>query len=243
MAGISDPPMEQPHGDLPLPYNLRATAKPCPFCGGKDLATPPMQPVVCCGTCEASGPFGKWDGKTDDRSILAAYVAWNKRADVQSSMQPRDLLRAKERLALRLATTIAVRYFEPGAPMQGDFDIDDARIWIAAELPDSRAEAEAEVALWEETVEKHQLTPPPGESILAQLRGILRLSKDAGVKTTLDAAAERITELREACAAVLATLDAADLHGETLWIMPPHQGAGVHETAQERLEAVLNGAK
>ena len=32
--------------------------KPCPFCGGTNLATPPGIAIVVCGDCEASGPEG-----------------------------------------------------------------------------------------------------------------------------------------------------------------------------------------
>ncbi len=46
-------------------------------------------------------------------------------------------------------------------------------------------------------------------------------------------------ELLEACQAVLATIKETALDGVVLWIRPPYQAAAVHETATERLEAVI----
>jgi len=46
-------------------------------------------------------------------------------------------------------------------------------------------------------------------------------------------------DLLEACQAVLAALENADLQGTVLWIEPPYQAPAVHESAQERLQAVI----
>ncbi len=50
---------------------------------------------------------------------------------------------------------------------------------------------------------------------------------------------EETKRLLEACKAVLATLVDTDLGGLVLWINPPYQLPMVHETAQERLIAVI----
>jgi len=49
-------------------------------------------------------------------------------------------------------------------------------------------------------------------------------------------------ELLNACKAVLAALENADLQGAVLWIEPPYQAPAVHESAQERLQAVIEKA-
>ncbi len=50
-------------------------------------------------------------------------------------------------------------------------------------------------------------------------------------------------ELLEACKAVLATIERADLGGKCLWIEPPYQASAVHETATERLQAAIANAQ
>jgi len=59
--------------------NPMKEAKPCPWCGGTDLATPPGQAVVVCGTCEATGPYGLPHPRSDTLTTLAAVVRWNER--------------------------------------------------------------------------------------------------------------------------------------------------------------------
>ncbi len=54
-------------------------AKPCPFCGGTNLATPPMQAVVVCGDCDACGPFGTAHPTSDKLTEVAAVQKWNER--------------------------------------------------------------------------------------------------------------------------------------------------------------------
>jgi len=49
----------------------------------------------------------------------------------------------------------------------------------------------------------------------------------------------RRDELLAACKAVLDALERADLCGAVLWIEPPYQAVAVHESAQERLRAVI----
>ena len=49
----------------------------------------------------------------------------------------------------------------------------------------------------------------------------------------------RIKELTAACEAVLDAIEKTDLNGAVLWINPPYQAEGVHETAWERLRSVL----
>ena len=56
-------------------------AKPCPFCGGKNLATPPGIAVVVCGDCEAGGPIGVAHPKSDAMTILAGVQKWNQRVE------------------------------------------------------------------------------------------------------------------------------------------------------------------
>lgn len=46
-------------------------------------------------------------------------------------------------------------------------------------------------------------------------------------------------DLLEACKAVLDALENVDLGGTVLWISPPYQARGVHESAQERLREVI----
>lgn len=65
------------------------------------------------------------------------------------------------------------------------------------------------------------------------------------LRRTLQANARLIVaapDLLEACRAVLDSLKRANLNGEVLWINPPYQGAAVHESAHERLAAVIEKA-
>ena len=50
----------------------------------------------------------------------------------------------------------------------------------------------------------------------------------------------RIKELRTACEAVAHALTNNDMAGVCVWILPPYQAKGVHESAWERFQAVLN---
>ena len=59
-------------------------------------------------------------------------------------------------------------------------------------------------------------------------------------KRLLAAAAE---DLLAACKAVRNSLESTDLHGICLWIEPPFQISGVHESAWERLEAAIAKAE
>jgi len=56
-------------------------AKPCPFCGGTDLATPPGVATVVCGSCGAAGPSAKPHPYNDALTEIAAYSKWNDRAE------------------------------------------------------------------------------------------------------------------------------------------------------------------
>jgi hypothetical protein len=49
--------------------------------------------------------------------------------------------------------------------------------------------------------------------------------------------------LLDACKGVLTALNEIDLAGQVAWITPPWQAPGVHESAQERLEAVIAEAE
>ena len=51
-------------------------------------------------------------------------------------------------------------------------------------------------------------------------------------------------ELLTACEAVLDALEGiADMRGIVIWIRPPFQAAGIHESAQDRLREVIRRAK
>ena len=54
--------------------------KPCPFCGGLNLATPPGIAIVVCGDCGAAGPEATGHPTSDALTEVAAYAAWNRRA-------------------------------------------------------------------------------------------------------------------------------------------------------------------
>jgi hypothetical protein len=82
-----------------------------------------------------------------------------------------------------------------------------------------------------------------GYSIIGDFRGACYV-RDPDEETTANARLiAAAPELLAACKAVLATLEATDMEGRVLWIDPPHQLAGVHESAQERLQAVIEHAE
>lgn len=47
-------------------------------------------------------------------------------------------------------------------------------------------------------------------------------------------------KLLEACKAVLMAIEQTDLNGAVMWIKPPFQAEGIHETAWERLFNVIS---
>ncbi len=55
--------------------------KPCPFCGGTDLATPPGVAIVVCGDCGACGPTRLPHPRSDSLTILNAFTGWNERVN------------------------------------------------------------------------------------------------------------------------------------------------------------------
>ena len=65
-------------------------AKPCPFCGSRNLATPPGQAVVVCGDCEAAGPFGTPHPTKDVLTELAACAKWNNRVTAEAVEEKPD---------------------------------------------------------------------------------------------------------------------------------------------------------
>lgn len=50
-------------------------------------------------------------------------------------------------------------------------------------------------------------------------------------------------ELLAACKAVLDAIESTDLNGAVIWIRPPYQHKAVHESASERLAAVIAKAE
>lgn len=66
---------------------------------------------------------------------------------------------------------------------------------------------------------------------------------DEALLTARAADAKRIEELLNACKATLAALEKCDLNGSVLWVEPPYQFYGVHETVQERLAVVIEEAE
>jgi hypothetical protein len=58
-----------------------------------------------------------------------------------------------------------------------------------------------------------------------------------------DALAKAAPRLLQACKAVLHAIASADLDGRVLWILPPYQADGDHESANERLEVVIEEAE
>jgi len=57
--------------------------KPCPFCGGTDIATPPGVAVVVCGNCQAAGPVGVGHPTSDVLTERAAVAKWNARTAIE----------------------------------------------------------------------------------------------------------------------------------------------------------------
>jgi len=53
--------------------------KPCPFCGGTNLASPPGIAVIVCGGCQAAGPIGTPHPRSDALTHLAGATKWNRR--------------------------------------------------------------------------------------------------------------------------------------------------------------------
>lgn len=70
------------------------------------------------------------------------------------------------------------------------------------------------------------------------VRGNYHQDRAAYIVTAVNSHAELVA----ACKAVLDAIETSDLAGEVLWINPPHQLDGVHETATERLRAALKKA-
>lgn len=58
-----------------------------------------------------------------------------------------------------------------------------------------------------------------------------------------DALVKAAPKLLETCKAVLHAIESADLDGCVLWILPPYQADAVHESVNERLEAVIAEAE
>ena len=58
-----------------------------------------------------------------------------------------------------------------------------------------------------------------------------------------DALVKAAPALLQACKAVLHAIESADLDGCVLWMLPPYQADGVHESANERLQAVIEEAE
>ena len=69
--------------------------KPCPFCGGTNLASPPGQAVIVCGDCDATGPMGTAHPTNDTLTHAAGASKWNQRAD---DPQPPPILTRQERI-------------------------------------------------------------------------------------------------------------------------------------------------
>lgn len=83
---------------------------------------------------------------------------------------------------------------------------------------------------------------------LAEARALIEKQADQSTRQVIDLAKacsrsimlrQLLTRMIEACQAVLHAIDNTDLQGTILWIRPPYQAEGVHETAYERLFAVL----
>ncbi|GAF86782.1 unnamed protein product [marine sediment metagenome] len=55
------------------------TLKPCPFCGGTNLASPPGQAVIVCGDCDATGPAGAEHPTSEALTYIAGASKWNQR--------------------------------------------------------------------------------------------------------------------------------------------------------------------
>tara|TARA_Y100000310_G_scaffold174686_1_gene174801 strand:+ start:805 stop:1050 length:246 start_codon:yes stop_codon:yes gene_type:complete len=62
----------------------RDIAKPCPFCGGSDLATPPGIAIVVCGDCSAAGPPGVPHPTSGALTDIAAHNKWNTRVSSET---------------------------------------------------------------------------------------------------------------------------------------------------------------
>ena len=73
---VECPACNEPQNKCPL-----KDAKPCPFCGGTNLATPPGQAVVVCGDCDAAGPFGAPHPRHASLTLRAAVSKWNARSE------------------------------------------------------------------------------------------------------------------------------------------------------------------
>ena len=56
--------------------------KPCPFCGGTNLASPPGMPVIVCGDCDCAGPLGIRESNIDKEIHQHGVRLWNKRAEI-----------------------------------------------------------------------------------------------------------------------------------------------------------------
>lgn len=103
---------------------------------------------------------------------------------------PREILRAKESLALDISLAIERRFF---TEQPWYYDSEEARHIIAGLLPDTRAEAQAEAELIEKTLGE-AFTPPPGESPIAKLRKTLRMPDGTSISDTIRAAIQRINQ-------------------------------------------------
>jgi hypothetical protein len=64
---------EVSHADLQRAEHLR-DAKPCPFCGSKDLEFSADVYAVCCRGCQASGP------DIQDEIEAIGFARWNEQA-------------------------------------------------------------------------------------------------------------------------------------------------------------------
>jgi len=53
--------------------------KPCPFCGGTNLASPFGEAVIVCGDCNCAGPLGRSHPRSDVMTHLAGAIKWNQR--------------------------------------------------------------------------------------------------------------------------------------------------------------------
>ena len=70
---------------MPNPFD---NALPCPFCGGKDLATPPGIGIVVCGTCSGAGPAATPHPNSDVLTVVAAVSKWNNRTPMPTEETP-----------------------------------------------------------------------------------------------------------------------------------------------------------
>ena len=115
--------------------------------------------------------------------------------DAANAERNRKILKAKDALALDLANAIDARYMR--YQQERLWDTEDARIFIASLLPDTRAEAQAEQELFDETFKATQpkhASPSP----MQQLRDAIDHPGNLSIRETIQATIDEIARLRQA---------------------------------------------